>query len=106
MLIVVEHDRVETPVPAVGDSATAPGATVHVSPATGLPPTRGVTGERSMHVSPRQVNPLPTLAAIFRDAVVPAPAITLSVVAAPVAGSTTAQGIVAAVPTASLADTC
>jgi hypothetical protein len=59
-----------------------------------------------MHVSRLQLNALPTFAAMFMDAVVPAPAMTLRVVRAPVAGCSAAQGIVAAVPVTSLADTC
>jgi hypothetical protein len=41
---------------------------------------------------------------MFIDAVVPAPAMTLRVVKAPVEGCTTAQAIVPAVPVTSLAD--
>jgi len=57
-----------------------------------------------MHVSRLQLNKLPTFAAMLREAVVPAPAITLRVVRAPVEGCNATQGIVPG-PVTSLADT-
>ena len=79
--VVVPTVKLTTPVPAVEDSAVEVGLTVAVSPATPGTNVRTSTQARVAHVKP-----LLGFTATFRTAGDVAPATTLMVVVAPVAG--------------------